>query len=115
MLRVLARTTRSHVRGGGSGRVMCASNQPVVLKPTSRPSLDDVDRLSRGEAAARRGTGSRAVPHRLNAEEMRQFAVSKVGRADVTKSLALVLSSAREYAGCTTHPHIRYHLVDLRL
>lgn len=34
-----------------------------------RPSLDDVERISRGQAAKRRGTGSRAVPHRLNAEE----------------------------------------------
>jgi len=59
--------------------VMCLAkaSQPVVLKPTSRPSLDDVDRLSRGEAAKRRGTGSRAVPHRLNEEEMRAFTVSK--------------------------------------
>lgn len=60
--------------------MMCLAkaSQPVVLKPTSRPSLDDVDRLSRGEAAKRRGTGSRAVPHRLNEEEMRAFTVSKV-------------------------------------
>lgn len=34
-----------------------------------RPTPDDVDRLSRGLAAQRRGTGSRAIPHRLNAEE----------------------------------------------
>ena len=36
---------------------------------SDRPNIDDVDRLSRGQAAKRRGTGSRAVPHRLNAEE----------------------------------------------
>lgn len=31
-----------------------------------RPTLDDVERLSRGQAAKKRGTGSRAVCHRLN-------------------------------------------------
>ena len=34
-----------------------------------RPSLVDVERLSRGQAATRRGIGSRQVPHRLNADE----------------------------------------------
>ncbi|PXF40481.1 hypothetical protein BWQ96_09804 [Gracilariopsis chorda] len=38
-----------------------------------RPTLDDVERLSRGQAARRRGTGSRAVPHRLNQEERRRY------------------------------------------
>lgn len=38
-----------------------------------RPTLDDVERLSRGQAARRRGTGSRAVPHRLNQEERRTY------------------------------------------
>jgi hypothetical protein len=71
---------KTHGGSAGSDRVMCLAraSQPVVRKPTSRPSLDDVDRLSRGEAAKRRGTGSRAVPHRLNEEEMRAFTVSKV-------------------------------------
>lgn len=34
-----------------------------------RPSLDDVERLSRGQAAKKRGTGSRGVCHRLNESE----------------------------------------------
>ena len=34
-----------------------------------RPSLDDVQRLSRGDSTKRRGVGSRRVPHRLNADE----------------------------------------------
>ncbi len=38
-----------------------------------RPSIEDVERLSRGHAARRRGTGSRAVPHRLNAVERRAY------------------------------------------
>jgi hypothetical protein len=43
-----------------------------------RPSLDDVQRISSGDAARHRGTGSRAVPHRLNAEERKQFELAKI-------------------------------------
>jgi hypothetical protein len=42
-----------------------------------RPSLDDVQRISQGDAARHRGTGSRAVPHRLNAEERKQYDLAK--------------------------------------
>lgn len=38
-----------------------------------RPNREDVDRISRGQAAKQRGTGSRAVPHRLNEEERRSY------------------------------------------
>ncbi|GAB0493334.1 hypothetical protein MMPV_004614 [Pyropia vietnamensis] len=46
---------------------------PSDVKPAWRPSREDVLRLSRGQAAKARGTGSRAVPHRLNAEEVAAF------------------------------------------
>jgi hypothetical protein len=42
-----------------------------------RPSVADVERLARGLAAARRGTGSRSVPHRLNAEEQSAYELAK--------------------------------------
>jgi len=42
-----------------------------------RPVLDDVERISFGKAAKRRGTGSRAVPHRLNADERVEFNLAK--------------------------------------
>lgn len=42
-----------------------------------RPSLDDVQRISCGDAARHRGTGSRAVPHRLNAEGRKQYDIAK--------------------------------------
>ena len=45
-----------------------------------RPTLDDVERISRGLAAKKRGTGSRAVPHRLNAEERKEWDLAKVKR-----------------------------------
>lgn len=38
-----------------------------------RPRPEDVERLSRGQAAKVRGTGSRAVPHRLNVEERQAY------------------------------------------
>ena len=42
-----------------------------------RPTLDDVERLSKGLSAKVRGTGSRAVCHRLNKEEKRSFEQAK--------------------------------------
>ncbi|MCO5565198.1 hypothetical protein L7F22_018871 [Adiantum nelumboides] len=41
-----------------------------------RPSLDDVERLSRGEASKGK-IGSRAVPHRLNADERKAYELAK--------------------------------------
>ena len=38
-----------------------------------RPTLDDVERLARGDATKRRGVGSRRVPHRLNADERQSY------------------------------------------
>ncbi|CAM9939492.1 unnamed protein product [Ectocarpus sp. 13 AM-2016] len=42
-----------------------------------RPSLDDVERLSRGQAAKKRGTGSRGVCHRLNESERKAYDLAK--------------------------------------
>lgn len=44
---------------------------------SARPTLDDVERISKGQAAKRRGTGSRAVPHRLNESERQQWDLAK--------------------------------------
>ncbi len=51
----------------------------VIARSVSkgRPSIDDVERLSRGEGAKRRGVGSREVPHRLNSDERVQFDLAK--------------------------------------
>ena len=43
----------------------------------ARPSKDDVERISWGKAAKKKGTGSRGVPHRLNDEERKAFEVAK--------------------------------------
>jgi hypothetical protein len=42
-----------------------------------RPTLDDVERISMGKAAKRRGTGSRNVPHRLNEMERKEWELAK--------------------------------------
>ena len=52
----------------------------LASKVSVRPTLDDVERISRGEAAKRRGTGSRAVPHRLNQMERKEWDLAKKRR-----------------------------------
>jgi hypothetical protein len=42
-----------------------------------RPTSDDVERISRGLASKKRGTGSRAVPHRLNEEERTLYQIAQ--------------------------------------
>jgi hypothetical protein len=37
--------------------------------PVWRPTIDDVERISWGKPAKKKGTGSRGVPHRLNLDE----------------------------------------------
>ena len=49
----------------------------MASKSFVRPTLDDVERISRGDAAKRRGTGSRAVPHRLNLAERKEWDLAK--------------------------------------
>lgn len=51
-----------------------------ISKLSIRPSLDDVERISKGQAAKRRGTGSRAVPHRLNEMERKEWDLAKKRR-----------------------------------
>ncbi|KAJ1479503.1 hypothetical protein T484DRAFT_2866810 [Baffinella frigidus] len=42
---------------------------PTAEMECWRPTMDDVDRISRGKPARKKGTGSRGVPHRLNDAE----------------------------------------------
>lgn len=54
----------------------CVARQVTTVamrKSTCRPTIDDVARISQGRAAKQRGTGSRAVPHRLNEEERTHY------------------------------------------
>jgi len=54
-----------------------AWNCRQVTSQVWRPTMDDVERISRGLSARQRGTGSRATPHRLNAEERRAFEIAR--------------------------------------
>jgi len=58
-------------------KINIKSINPVnkVLFGSIRPSIDDVERISKGLAAKRRGTGSRAVPHRLNEAERKEWVI----------------------------------------
>ena len=53
---------------------LCTTSPPHTSAPVAatecwRPTIDDVDRISWGRNAKRKGTGSRGTPHRLNDEE----------------------------------------------
>ena len=56
------------------------SSTRLFASKNVRPSLDDVERISRGDAAKRRGTGSRMVPHRLNQSERKEWVLAKKRR-----------------------------------
>lgn len=53
------------------------SKSPSAYSSPARPSLDDVERISKGLAAKKRGVGSRNVPHRLNEEERIEWNLCK--------------------------------------
>ena len=48
-----------------------------MIEKVFRPRLDDVERISYGKAARRRGTGSSLVCHRLNQNERKLFDLAK--------------------------------------
>jgi len=49
----------------------------IMRSKVFRPSLDDVEKLSYGKGAKKRGTGSRYVCHRLNRDERKLYELSK--------------------------------------
>lgn len=52
-----------------------------------RPTVSDVERISFGKPAKKKGTGSRGVPHRLNADERQSFDRARTrGYLEVTGS-----------------------------
>ena len=67
MLRLPVRCCRLLVRASSTRAAACPG----------RPDIADVERISRGDAAKRRGTGSRAVPHRLNEAERLAWELAK--------------------------------------
>lgn len=64
-------TLRSHSSALSSSTSLCTfwrSNQECW-----RPDVRDVERISFGQPAKKKGTGSRGIPHRLNEDERRSF------------------------------------------
>lgn len=63
------------VRARTSMLVCClaAVGPPMAEQACRRPTIDDVERISWGRSAKQKGTGSRGVPHRLNADERRAY------------------------------------------
>mmetsp|Transcript_21560 Transcript_21560/g.46895 ORF Transcript_21560/g.46895 Transcript_21560/m.46895 type:complete len:231 (-) Transcript_21560:176-868(-) len=53
-----------------------------------RPTLDDVERISLGKGARKRGTGSRYVPHRLNRDERQLYDQAKKKNYLIVKGTA---------------------------
>ena len=56
--------------------LIATSSRQLAKLASARPTLDDVERLARGDATKRRGIGSRNVPHRLNASERTAYAIA---------------------------------------
>ena len=74
LLLVYGRPSHAVLRVAAPGRALsplaCASAPPPLAeKQCWRPTIDDVDRISWGRPAKRKGTGSRGQPHRLNDAE----------------------------------------------
>eukprot|EP00956_Cyclotella_meneghiniana_P010234 scaffold14139_cov74-Cyclotella_meneghiniana.AAC.6 len=53
----------------------------IMKQKVFRPTLDDVERLSLGKGARKRGTGSRHIPHRLNQDERQELHIDVRGEA----------------------------------
>eukprot|EP00611_Tribonema_gayanum_P014341 TRINITY_DN25695_c0_g1_i1.p1 TRINITY_DN25695_c0_g1~~TRINITY_DN25695_c0_g1_i1.p1 ORF type:complete len:289 (-),score=69.35 TRINITY_DN25695_c0_g1_i1:170-988(-) len=68
----------SRLSGTGALRIARhACSMSGRQRASGRPSLDDVERISFGKAAKKRGTGSRGVCHRLNADERAEWELAK--------------------------------------
>lgn len=63
--RVILKAKRRKGRERVGGDIWEALMDPHVWRPT----IDDVERISWGKPARKKGTGSRGVPHRLNLDE----------------------------------------------
>ncbi|KAG6554308.1 hypothetical protein Mapa_004224 [Marchantia paleacea] len=101
-------SSRSRLMKMGRG-IDCKLTVPVLCARSTRPTLDDVERLSRGRASKAK-IGSRAVPHRLNADERKAFELAKkrgfVVHQPNTRRYPLI-NSHRNYCDALGIPCIR--------
>ena len=69
--RLFAKKSRS---AGATDRAVPAADSFWTARDKCwRPNVQDVERISWGKPAKKKGTGSRGVPHRLNADERQLF------------------------------------------
>jgi len=86
-------------------------------KCSARPTTSDVERISWGKPAKKKGTGSRGVPHRLNEEERNQFDMAiRKGFLQIHGSGwrkqrrgSPILNSWRNWCDARCHPAIVLH------
>ena len=69
MLALLTATALMTARTAACAVSAAVGQPPAAAVGCWRPTVDDVDRISWGRPAKQKGTGSRGVPHRLNADE----------------------------------------------
>ena len=77
MLAIAGRNLSGHALRSGAAlrarppvRLLCAAGDGFArATDVWRPTVDDVERISWGKPAKKKGTGSRGVPHRLNSDE----------------------------------------------
>lgn len=58
-------------------RLVASRALRLAERVKERPTKDDVERISWGKAAKKRGTGSRGIPHRLNNDERKLYELAK--------------------------------------
>jgi len=80
LLHLEARGLTRHFSTRVRGMASMLPRQLQLQLQSARPTLDDVERISYGQAAKKRGTGSRNVPHRLNEMERKEWEVAKKRR-----------------------------------
>lgn len=82
-------------------------SSPVPALYLSLPACPASSRLSRGEGASVRGTGSRSIPHRLNADERRVYESAKkkvcVARGTCCRLLLLIAPEMWHTHALTCH------------
>lgn len=103
---------RSLLSSSSSSDTFWRSNQECW-----RPDVRDVERISWGQPAKKKGTGSRGIPHRLNEDERRSFdQARRQGFLQVTgsawrsqRSDAPLLNSFRSLSDARGRPAIVLH------
>lgn len=93
---------------------------PIAEMDCWRPTEDDVERISWGRPAKKKGTGSRGMPHRLNDEERKLFDFArKKGFVEISgsgwrrqRAGKPLVNTFRSWCDAAAHPAIFIHKGD---